>query len=200
MPTLLAGVDDGPGQGAGGRAGLEGAAFSWRTIRGRGVLGLLAGRRRPGINADRDGVPSDVRIVTGDGSLEEEYGLAVLIEPPGVAAPAPDRHGVTWHLDRIAGPDSTASSRQRVHRSDDGAQSPPPMLAAPPRRRRPWVSPPGDGLARRGRRRQHLTNSGVHQQCEGFTTLRSGISKANTALPLLRSYVLCIRGDQAGPA
>lgn len=174
---------------------LEGAAFPWRTIRGQECSAYWpAGTAAWHINADIAMAFERYRVVTGDDSLEIECGLTVLVETARLwmSLGHHDRHGV-WHLDGVTGPDEyTAVVRDNVftnlmaahnlrcaveacNRHPDGAVA----LGVGSEETAAWrdaaaaVNIPYD------------KELGVHQQCEGFTTLREWNFTENTSYPLL---------------
>jgi alpha,alpha-trehalose phosphorylase len=175
--------------------GLEGASFPWRTIRGQECSAYWpAGTAAWHINADIAMAFERYRTVTGDHSLEEECGLAVHVETARLwlSLGHHDRHGV-WHLDGVTGPDEyTAVVRDNVFtnlmaahnlvtaadgcvRHPDAAKA----MGVTTEEMAAWrdaadaVSIPYDA------------ELGVHQQCEGFTTLKEWDFEATTTYPLL---------------
>jgi trehalose/maltose hydrolase-like predicted phosphorylase len=174
---------------------LDGAAFPWRTIRGQECSAYWpAGTAAWHVNADIAAAFERYRIVTGDHSLEAECGLAVLVETARLwrSLGHHDRHG-TWHLDGTTGPDEytaivrdnvftnlMAASNLRIaadacRRHPDGARA----LSVTTEEMAAWEDaadaahiPFDEGL-------------GVHQQCEGFTTLREWNYTDDTDYPLL---------------
>ena len=173
---------------------LDGAAFPWRTIRGQECSAYWpAGTAAWHINADIAMAFERYRVVTGDDSVEKDC-LSLLVETARLwlSLGHHDRHGV-WHLDGVTGPDEyTAIVRDNVFTNLMAAQN--LRIAADACVRHPeeakalevtteetaaWRDaadaaniPFDDGL-------------GVHQQCEGFTTLAEWDFKANTSYPLL---------------
>ncbi|MDT5402346.1 MAG: alpha,alpha-trehalose phosphorylase, partial [Mycobacterium sp.] len=181
---------------------LNGAAFPWRTIRGQECSAYWpAGTAAWHVNADIAAAFERYRIVTGDHSLEAECGLAVLVETARLwrSLGHHDRHGI-WHLDGVTGPDEyTAIARDNTftnlmavsnlriaadacRRQPDGART----LNVTTEEMAAWEDaadaahiPFDEGL-------------GVHQQCDGFTTMREWNYTDNTDYPLLlhEPYVL----------
>ncbi|MEE6178504.1 glycoside hydrolase family 65 protein [Mycobacterium sp. 050134] len=177
-----------------GELGLAGAAFPWRTIRGQECSAYWpAGTAAWHINADIVLAFERYRIVTGDDSLERDC-LAVLVETARLwlSLGHHDRHGV-WHLDGVTGPDEyTAVVRDNVFTNLMAAQN--LRIAA-------------DACVRHHEEAETLgvtteelaawrdaadaanipydAGLGVHQQCEGFTTLAEWDFKENHAYPLL---------------
>lgn len=175
--------------------GLEGAAFPWRTIRGQECSAYWpAGTAAWHINADIAMAFERYRVVTGDDDLEADCGLELLVETARLwlSLGHHDRHGV-WHLDGVTGPDEyTAIVRDNVftnlmaahnlhvaaaacNRHPDAAKA----LGVTTEEAAAWRDaadaaniPYDDGL-------------GVHQQCEGFTTLTEWDFRENHSYPLL---------------
>ena len=86
---------------------LAGAAFPWRTINGQESGAYWpAGTAAFHVNADIANAFEDYRLVTGDGTLERECGLEVLVETARLWCTIGhhDRSG-RWHLDGVTGPD-----------------------------------------------------------------------------------------------
>jgi trehalose/maltose hydrolase-like predicted phosphorylase len=86
---------------------LGGAAFPWRTINGQESGAYWpAGTAAFHVNADIAGAFEDYRLVTGDGELERECGLEVLVETARLwrTIGHHDRDG-RWHVDGVTGPD-----------------------------------------------------------------------------------------------
>lgn len=175
--------------------GLAGAAFPWRTIRGQECSAYWpAGTAAWHINADIAMALERYRIVTGDDALERDCGLTVLVETARLwmSIGHHDRHGV-WHLDGVTGPDEyTAVVRDNVFTNLMAAHN---------------LRVAADACVRQPEQAQELgvTNEeaaawrdaadaanipydaglGVHQQCEGFTTLAEWDFKENHSYPLL---------------
>jgi trehalose/maltose hydrolase-like predicted phosphorylase len=174
---------------------LAGAAFPWRTIRGEECSAYWpAGTAAWHVNADIAMAFERYRLVTGDQSLESECGLAVLVETARlwISLGHHDRHGV-WHLAGVTGPDEyTAVVRDNVFTNLMAAHN--LRIAAGACERRP-----GDANAlgvtteemaawRDAAAAVHIPYDeelGVHEQCEGFTTLREWNFEDNTEYPLL---------------
>jgi trehalose/maltose hydrolase-like predicted phosphorylase len=174
---------------------LAGAAFPWRTIRGQECSAYWpAGTAAWHINADIAMAFEQYRIVTGDDSLESECGLTVLVETARLwmSLGHHDRHGV-WHLDGVTGPDEyTAVVRDNVFTNLMAAHN--LRTAAAACNRHPdgalalGVGPEETAAWRDAAAAVHVPfdkELGVHQQCEGFTTLREWNFSDNTAYPLL---------------
>ena len=174
---------------------LKGAAFPWRTIRGEECSAYWpAGTAAWHVNADIAMAFERYRLVTGDDSLERECGLAVLIETARLwmSLGHHDRHGV-WHLDGVTGPDEyTAVVRDNVFTNLMAAGN--LRAAAQACIRHPeaaqdlGVSIEDTAAWRHAADAAHIPfdeELGVHQQHDGFTTLREWDFAANTTYPLL---------------
>jgi trehalose/maltose hydrolase-like predicted phosphorylase len=174
---------------------LAGAAFPWRTIRGQECSGYWpAGTAAWHINADIAMAFERYRVVTGDDSLEIDCGLAVLVETARLwmSLGHHDRHRV-WHLDGVTGPDEyTAVVRDNVFTNLMAAHN--LRAAAQACRRHPdaayamGVSSEETAAWRDAAGAVHMPYDdelGVHQQCEGFTSLREWTFTENTSYPLL---------------
>jgi trehalose/maltose hydrolase-like predicted phosphorylase len=174
---------------------LEGAAFPWRTIRGQECSAYWpAGTAAWHINADIAMAFERYRVVTGDDSLEAECGLTVLVDTARLwmSLGHHDRHGA-WHLDGVTGPDEyTAVVRDNVFTNLMAAQN--LRTAADACGRHPEAAADmGVGTEeiaawRNAADAVHIPfddELGVHQQCEGFTTLREWNFTENTSYPLL---------------
>jgi alpha,alpha-trehalose phosphorylase len=175
--------------------GLTGAAFPWRTIRGHECSGYWpAGTAAWHINADIAMAFERYRVVTGDQSLEEDCGLEVLVETARLwmSLGHHDRHSV-WHLDGVTGPDEyTAIVRDNVFTN---------LMAAHNLRTAAEACARNTGAAHilgvsteemaawrdaaDAARIPYDEELGVHQQCEGFTTLAEWDFNDNTTYPLL---------------
>jgi trehalose/maltose hydrolase-like predicted phosphorylase len=175
--------------------GLDGASFPWRTIRGQECSAYWpAGTAAWHINAVIAMAFERYRIVTGDHSLEEDCGLAVLIETARLwmSLGHHDRHGV-WHLDGVTGPDEyTAIVRDNVFTNLMAAHN--LLSAADACVRHP------DAAGERNVTTEEMAawrdaggavhipydeELGVHQQCEGFTTFAEWDFQTNATYPLL---------------
>lgn len=175
--------------------GLAGAAFPWRTIRGQECSGYWpAGTAAWHINADIAAAFEQYRIVTGDGSLEAECGLAVLIETARLwrSLGHHDRHGV-WHLSGVTGPDEyTAIVRDNVFTNLMAAHN--LRTAADACARHP------DAAHELGVTTEEMagwrdaadaayipydSELGVHPQCDGFTSAAEWDFDGRTTYPLL---------------
>jgi alpha,alpha-trehalose phosphorylase len=174
---------------------LAGAAFPWRTIRGQECSAYWpAGTAAWHINADIAMAFERYRVVTGDESLEAECGLTVLVDTARLwmSLGHHDRHGV-WHLDGVTGPDEyTAIVRDNVFTNLMAAHN--LRTAAEACGRHPeaaadmGVDTEETAAWRNAADAVHIPfdeELGVHQQCEGFTTLREWNFTDNTAYPLL---------------
>jgi trehalose/maltose hydrolase-like predicted phosphorylase len=174
---------------------LSGASFPWRTIRGQECSAYWpAGTAAFHINADIATAFERYRIVTGDQSLEEQCGLAVLVETARfwISLGHHDRHGV-WHLDGVTGPDEyTAVVRDNIftnlmaaHNLRTAAEA---CVRHPVAAHDMGVSTEETAAWRHAAESVHLPYDdelAVHQQCEGFTTLAEWDFEANTTYPLL---------------
>jgi trehalose/maltose hydrolase-like predicted phosphorylase len=180
---------------------LLGASFPWRTIRGQECSAYWpAGTAAWHVNADIAAAFERYRVVTGDESLEADCGLAVLVETARLwlSLGHHDRHGV-WHLDGATGPDEyTAVVRDNVFTNLMAANN--LRVAAAACERHPssaealQVTTEETAAWRDAADAAHVPfdeGLGVHQQCEGFTTLREWHFDENTDYPLLlhESYV-----------
>jgi alpha,alpha-trehalose phosphorylase len=174
---------------------LAGAAFPWRTIRGQECSAYWpAGTAAWHINADIAMAFERYRVVTGDDSLEAECGLTVLVDTARLwmSLGHHDRHGV-WHLDGVTGPDEyTAVVRDNVFTNLMAAHN--LRTAAEACGRHPEAAADmGVGTEETAAWRNaadavHIPfdeELGVHQQCEGFTTLREWNFTEETSYPLL---------------
>ena len=174
---------------------LAGAAFPWRTIAGQECSAYWpAGTAAWHINADIAMALERYRVVTGDDTLEAESGLAVLVETARLWSSLGhhDRHG-RWHLDGVTGPDEyTAVVRDNVFTNLMAASN--LRIAAQACERHPVAAQDmGVGTEEMAAWRDaaaavHIpydAELGVHEQCEGFTTLREWNFTENTQYPLL---------------
>ena len=174
---------------------LKGAAFPWRTIRGEECSAYWpAGTAAWHVNADIAMAFERYRLVTGDDSLERDCGLEVLVETARLwmSLGHHDRHGV-WHLDGVTGPDEyTAVVRDNVFTNLMAAGN--LRAAAQACIRHPeaaqdlGVSIEDTAAWRHAADAAHIpfdSELGVHQQHDGFTTLREWDFAANTTYPLL---------------
>ncbi len=175
---------------------LQGAAFPWRTIAGQECSAYWpAGTAGWHVNADIAMAFERYRIVTGDESLEAECGLAVLVETARLwqSLGHHDRHGV-WHLDGVTGPDEyTAVVRDNVFTNLMAAANLRAAVAAcnrhPDLARELGVTDEETEAWLAAADAVHIPYDeelGVHQQCEGFTTLREWDFTTNTRYPLLK--------------
>ncbi len=162
--------------------GLAGASFPWRTIRGQECSAYWpAGTAAWHVNADIAAAFERYRIVTGDETLETDCGLEVLIETARLwlSLGHHDRHGV-WHLDGVTGPDEyTAIVRDNVFTNLMAAANLRVAAEACERHseaaRDLGVDNEETAAWRDAADAVHVPYDeglGVHQQCEGFTTLR----------------------------
>ncbi|MGB3483683.1 MAG: glycoside hydrolase family 65 protein [Mycobacterium sp.] len=175
--------------------GLNGAAFPWRTISGEECSAYWpAGTAAWHVNADIAMAFERYRLVTGDDSLERDCGFAVLVETARLwmSLGHHDRHG-TWHLDGVTGPDEyTAVVRDNVFTNlmaagnlRGAAQA---CLRHPDAALDLGVTNEETAAWRDAADAAHLpfdAELGVHQQHDGFTTLREWDFCANTRYPLL---------------
>jgi len=174
---------------------LAGAAFPWRTIAGEECSAYWpAGTAAWHINADIAVALERYRVVSGDDTLEAECGLAVLVETARLwtSLGHHDRHG-RWHLDGVTGPDEyTAVVRDNVFTNLMAANN--LRIAAQACERHPvaaqdiGVTTEETAAWRDAAAAVHIpydAELGVHEQCEGFTTLREWNFTENTEYPLL---------------
>jgi alpha,alpha-trehalose phosphorylase len=174
---------------------LAGAAFPWRTIAGEECSAYWpAGTAAWHVNADIAMAFERYRVVTGDDTLERECGLAVLVETARLwlSLGHHDRHG-RWHLDGVTGPDEyTAVVRDNVFTNLMAANN--LGIAAQACERHPveaqdlGVTTEEMAAWRDAAAAVHIpydAELGVHEQCEGFTTLREWDFTENTEYPLL---------------
>ncbi|MBB5162828.1 glycoside hydrolase family 65 protein [Mycobacterium sp. AZCC_0083] len=174
---------------------LAGAAFPWRTIAGEECSAYWpAGTAAWHVNADIAMAVERYRVVTGDDTLERECGLAVLVETARLwlSLGHHDRHG-RWHLDGVTGPDEyTAVVRDNVFTNLMAANN--LGIAAQACERHPvaaqdlGVTTEEMAAWRDAAAAVHIpydVELGVHEQCEGFTTLREWDFTENTEYPLL---------------
>lgn len=174
---------------------LDGASFPWRTIHGEECSAYWpAGTAAWHVNADIAMAFERYRLVTGDDSLEQDCGLAVLVETARmwISLGHHDRHGV-WHLDGVTGPDEyTAVVRDNIFTNLMAAHN--LRVAAEACLRHPdaayamGVTTEETAAWRDAADAAHIPfddELGVHPQCEGFTTLREWDFRANTDYPLL---------------
>jgi len=174
---------------------LKGAAFPWRTIRGEECSAYWpAGTAAWHVNADIAMAFERYRQVTGDGSLEAECGLAVLVETARLwmSLGHHDRHGI-WHLDGVTGPDEyTAVVRDNVFTNLMAAGN--LRAAAEACLRHPNdahdldVTNEETSAWRDAADAVHIPfdeELGVHEQHDGFTTLREWDFDADDSYPLL---------------
>src|SRR6185503_8598476 len=174
---------------------LKGAAFPWRTIHGEECSAYWpAGTAAWHVNADIAMAFERYRVVTGDNSLEDECGLAVLVETARLwlSLGHHDRHGV-WHIDGVTGPDEyTGIVRDNVFTNMMAANN---LRAAADACARLADSAYAMGITteetaawRDAADAAHIPVDPelcVHPQCEGFTTLAEWNFSANTTYPLL---------------
>ncbi|MDP9165363.1 MAG: family 65 glycosyl hydrolase, partial [Actinomycetota bacterium] len=180
---------------------LAGASFPWRTIRGQECSAYWpAGTAAWHVNADIAMAFERYRVVTGDHSLEADCGLPVLVDTARLwlSLGHHDRHGV-WHLDGVTGPDEyTAVVRDNLFTNLMAAANLRIAAAAcvrhPEHARALHVTTEEMAAWRDAADAAHLPfddGLGVHQQCDGFTTLKEWDFDENTVYPLLlhESYV-----------
>jgi alpha,alpha-trehalose phosphorylase len=173
---------------------LRGAAFPWRTIHGEECSAYWpAGTAAWHVNAVIAMAYERYRVVTGDDSLEDECGLALLVETARLwqSLGHHDRHGV-WHLDGVTGPDEyTALVRDNVYTNlmamhnlqtaADACERNPELASAM------GVTTEDAAAWRDAAAAAHIPYDdelGVHEQCAGFTTLREWDFNENTEYPL----------------
>lgn len=175
--------------------GLAGATFPWRTIRGQECSGYWpAGTAAWHINADIAAAFEQHRVVTGDGALEAECGLAVLVETARLwrSLGHHDRHGA-WHLSGVTGPDEyTAIVRDNVftnlmaaHNLRTAAQA---CARHPDAAHELGITTEEMAGWRDAADAAHIPYDeelGVHPQCEGFTSAAEWDFDARTTYPLL---------------
>jgi trehalose/maltose hydrolase-like predicted phosphorylase len=174
---------------------LKGASFPWRTIRGEECSAYWpAGTAAFHVNADIAMAFERYRVVTGDNSLEQECGLAVLVETARLwlSLGHHDRHGL-WRIDGVTGPDEyTAIVRDNVFTNLMAAAN--LRIAADACTRHPeasqdlGVDSEETAAWRDAADAIHIPYDdelGVHPQCDGFTTLREWDFTENTKYPLL---------------
>ncbi|BBY26750.1 glycoside hydrolase family 65 protein [Mycolicibacterium sediminis] len=174
---------------------LKGASFPWRTIRGQECSAYWpAGTAAWHVNADIAMAVDRYRLVTGDDSLEADCGLEMLIETARLwmSLGHYDRHGV-WHLAGVTGPDEyTAVVRDNVFTNLMAAHN--LRIAVDACARRPaeagafGASTEETAAWRNAAAAVHIPYDdelGVHEQCDGFTTLREWDFDDNTEYPLL---------------
>src|ERR1700754_2184215 len=175
--------------------GLEGVSFPWRTIRGQECSAYWpAGTAAFHINADIAMAFERYRVVTDDHSLEADCGIKVLVETARLwmSLGHHDRYGV-WHLDGVTGPDEyTAIVRDNVFTHLMAAHN--LVVAADACNRHPeaatemLVTTEETAAWRDAADAAHIPYDdelGVHEQCEGFTSLREWNFTENTSYPLL---------------
>jgi trehalose/maltose hydrolase-like predicted phosphorylase len=180
---------------------LAGASFAWRTIGGQECSAYWpAGTAAWHVNADIAAAFERYRVVTGDHSLEADCGLEVLVETARLwqSLGHHDRHGV-WHIDGVTGPDEyTAVVRDNVFTNLMAAHNLRVAAAAcerhPEAARAMGVNTEEMAAWRDAADAANLPYDeglGVHEQCEGFTTLREWDFTDDTVYPLLlhQSYV-----------
>jgi alpha,alpha-trehalose phosphorylase len=177
---------------------LRGAAFPWRTIRGQECSAYWpAGTAAWHVNADIAVAFERYRVVTGDQTLEADCGLEVLVETARLwySLGHHDRHGV-WHLDGVTGPDEyTAVVRDNTFTNLMAAANLHIAVAAcrrnPEAARAMGVSTEEAAAWSDAADAVHVPideELGVHQQCDGFTTLSEWDFTDDTEYPLLLHY------------
>jgi alpha,alpha-trehalose phosphorylase len=174
---------------------LKGASFPWRTIAGEECSAYWpAGTAAWHVNADIAMAFERYRTVTGDHSLEQECGLAVMVETARLwlSLGHHDRHGV-WHLDGVTGPDEyTAIVRDNVftnlmasHNLRSAAEAcarhaeAAHAMGVGTEETAAWRDAADDACL------PYDEELGVHPQCAGFTTLAEWDFSSNTTYPLL---------------
>ncbi len=174
---------------------LKGASFPWRTIRGEECSAYWpAGTAAFHVNATIAMAFERYRVVTGDECLEQECGLAVLVDTARMwlSLGHHDRHG-GWRIDGVTGPDEyTAIVRDNVFTNVMAAAN--LRIAADGCTRHPdaaaemGVDTEETAAWRDAADAVHIPYDkelGVHPQCDGFTTLREWDFCENTQYPLL---------------
>jgi trehalose/maltose hydrolase-like predicted phosphorylase len=146
------------------------------------------------VNADIAMAFERYRMVTGDNSLERECGLAVLVETARLwmSLGHHDRHGI-WHLDGVTGPDEyTAVVRDNVFTnlmaSGNLRAAAQACLRHPDAAHDLGVTTEETSGWRDAANAAHIPfdeELGVHQQHDGFTTLREWDFEAEAEYPLL---------------
>jgi trehalose/maltose hydrolase-like predicted phosphorylase len=175
--------------------GLAGAAFPWRTIRGQECSAYWpAGTAAWHVNADIAMAFERYRVVTGDESLETECGLEVLVETARLwmSLGHHDRHGV-WHLAGVTGPDEyTALARDNVFTNLMAAHNLRVAVDACGRHLEAsqdlGVTTEETASWRDAAAAAHIPYDdelGVHEQCEGFTSLAEWTFTDDCEYPML---------------
>jgi alpha,alpha-trehalose phosphorylase len=175
--------------------GLRGATFPWRTIRGQECSAYWpAGTAAWHVNADIAAAFERYRVVTGDPTLEQQCGLAVLVETARLwlSLGHHDRHGI-WHVDGVTGPDEyTAVVNDNVFTNLMAAHNLRTAAAAcarnPEAARSLGVDTEESAAWTDAANAVHLPYDeelGVHQQCEGFTRLAEWDFENHHEYPLL---------------
>jgi alpha,alpha-trehalose phosphorylase len=175
--------------------GLRGASFPWRTIAGQECSAYWpAGTAAFHINAAISLAFERYRVVTGDESLEKDFGLAVLVETARLwmSLGHHDRHGV-WHLDGVTGPDEyTAVVRDNIFTNLMAAQNLRSAAAAclrhPEAAQEMGVNTEEMAAWHEAAGAANIPYDkelGVHPQCEGFTTLDEWTFTDSCKYPLL---------------
>ncbi|WP_432543877.1 glycoside hydrolase family 65 protein [Kineococcus sp. SYSU DK002] len=175
--------------------GLAGAAFPWRTIRGRESSGYWpAGTAAFHVNADIAAAVERYRVATGSDALETDGGLLVLVETARLwmSLGHHDDEG-RWHVAGVTGPDeytavvvdnlfTNLAAAQNLHAAAGACSRHPDLarsLGVDLEERAAWrdaadaVAVPYDEKLR------------VHQQCEGFTRRPEWDFEAHREYPLL---------------
>ncbi|WP_123024954.1 glycoside hydrolase family 65 protein [Mycolicibacterium stellerae] len=174
---------------------LRGAAFPWRTIHGEECSAYWpAGTAAWHVNADIAMAFDRYRVVTGDDSLEAECGLEVLVETARLwfSLGHHDRHGV-WHLDGVTGPDEYSAlvrdnvftnlmAMHNLRTAADACERHPDSAGA---LRVTTEEMAGWRDAANAANIPYDEDLGVHEQSDGFTTLREWNFTGNTTYPLL---------------
>ncbi len=160
---------------------LEGAAFPWRTIRGQECSGYWpAGTAAFHINADIAIAVQRYVDNTGDMVFEEETGLELLVETARLwmSLGHHDADGA-WHIVGVTGPDEyTAVVRDNLFTNMAAAAN---LRGAAEAAHRHWDKASEFGVTneetaawRDAAKAAHIPYNeelGVHEQCDGFTSL-----------------------------
>ena len=181
--VALEGLHAGPGPRPRGAARAAGRDVPLAHHPRRGVLGVLAGRERPpGTSTPTWRRPSSATASSrGTSRSRRECGLAVLVETARLwlSLGHHDRHGV-WHVDGATGPDEyTAVVRDNVftnlmaaHNLRSAADA---CARSPEAGHHLGVTTEETAAWRDAAEAVHVPYAeelGVHEQCEGFTSLR----------------------------
>ncbi|GAB7191493.1 glycoside hydrolase family 65 protein [Kineococcus sp. NUM-3379] len=175
--------------------GLRGAAFPWRTIRGHECSGYWpAGTAAFHLDADIAAAVEQYRLITGDGELEREAGLELLVETARLwmSLGHHDREG-RWHIVGVTGPDeytalvadnvfTNLAAAQNLHVAADAVNRHPELA------RTLGVDLEETAAWRHAADAVHVpydADLGVHPQSEGFTRLPEWDFAGRQEFPLL---------------